>query len=177
MAETARRLFLGLWPDAGVREQLARLAARTVERPVRAGNLHLTLVFLGASNPRQYDCIRAAAAGVCGEPFELRLDYLGGFRRPRIQWLGCQQIPPAIHDLVRSLQALLPACGYTPERRRFVPHVTLARKVKQPRFQLIETPIYWQVEEFALLESVPTPDGVMYRPLQKWGLGNAPGCV
>lgn len=177
MNQSSQRLFLALWPGEAVRAELAQLAAGTVKNPVPTGNLHITLVFLGTSSQSQRQCISDTIAQVPGEPFELRLDYLGGFPKARIQWLGCQQIPPVLLKLVNTLQASLSACGYEPETRRYAPHVTLARKIKQPVFQVIETPICWQVEDFVLVESFSDKAGVGYRVLEKWGLGNAQGCV
>lgn len=177
MSRKPQRLFLALWPGEVVRAELAQLAAETVEHPVPAGNLHITLVFLGASSQSQRECISDAMAHVCGEPFEIKLDYLGGFPKSRIQWLGCQQIPPVLLNLVKTLQASLSTCGYDPETRRYAPHITLSRKIKQPIFQVIETPIYWRVEDFVLVESFSDKAGVGYRVCEKWGLGNAGSCV
>ncbi len=171
MNQPLQRLFLALWPDEAVREQLAELAKAVAKQPVPVANLHMTLVFLGASSLHQRACITQAAAKICGAPIKLRLDYLGGFPKPRIQWLGCQQIPTALSTLAEASQALLPACGYRPETRHFVPHVTLSRKVKQPRFQEIEAPIYWQAEALVLAESCSEEGGVRYRIVEKWGLG------
>ena len=177
MTQKMPRLFLALWPDETVREQLAALAKQLVSQPVPSANLHMTLVFPGASSPDQQACIIDAAAQLSGEPLSLQLDYLGGFPRPAIQWLGCQHIPNALQALADACQGLLPTCGYVPETRRFVPHVTLSRKVRQPCFRVIETPIHWQVDDFALLESCPEKGGVRYRVIEKWGLGNAGSCV
>lgn len=171
MKRQSQRLFLALWPDAKVRAQLAELAEQVTEHPVSTANLHLTLVFLGASSQQQSACIADAAAKISADPLKLQLDYLGGFPKPRIQWLGCRHIPPALLDLAENLRAQLPACGYPPETRRYVPHVTLARKVKQPRYQVIEAPIYWQVKDFVLAESCSEKAGVRYRVIEKWGLG------
>ncbi len=172
-----KRLFLALWPHETVRTQLALLSEQVVKQPVPIANLHMTLVFIGASNQTQAACISELAATICVEPFEIKLDYLGGFPKPGIQWLGCQQCPPALLKLVDRLKTALPVCGYPSEMRRYVPHVSLSRKVKQPQFQVIEAPIYWPVEDFVLVESCAEKGGVRYRVIEKWGLGNADRCV
>jgi 2'-5' RNA ligase len=172
-----KRLFLALWPDETVRTQLALLSEQVVMQPVLAANLHMTLVFMGASNQTQAACVSEFAAKICAEPFEIKLDFLSGFPKPGIQWLGCQQEPSALLQLADQLQAALPVCGYPSETRGYVPHVTLSRKVKQSQFQAIETPIYWQVEDFVLVESCAEKAGVRYRVIEKWRLGNAGRCV
>ena len=154
-----------------MREQLARLAASVSSHPVRETNLHLTLVFLGHCVPAVRDCIRQAAGQVRQPAFDLTLDYLGGFPKPRIQWLGSQQAPQVLFDLQRTLHDAAVDCGLAIQDRRFVPHVTLSRKIKQPCFQVIEAPLEWRVEEFVLAESCPAEGGVQYRILARWGLG------
>lgn len=166
-----QRLFFALWPDQVLRQRLAELARQVATRPVPPANLHLTLVFLGSQTAAQRDCAMAAAQQVRGAPFELVLDYLGGWSGPRIQWLGSRQAPQALLDLVAELNRHLAACGFTPERRPFAPHVTLARKVRQPRVQLLDAPIHWPAREFVLAESVSTDEGVRYPVLARWPLG------
>lgn len=169
--EPTRRLFFALWPDPAVRRAMAELARQVCSRPVPAANLHLTLAFLGQRSVAECDCMTAAAARVTGEPFELVLDFLGGWARPRIQWLGASHVPDALQALVAALNGALAPCGFEPDRRPYAAHVTLARKVKEPRRQSLETPIRWRVDEFVLAESVSTDDGVRYDLLQRWPLG------
>ncbi|HHH45361.1 MAG TPA: RNA 2',3'-cyclic phosphodiesterase [Gammaproteobacteria bacterium] len=169
-ADGTRRLFFALWPDADVRKQLAVAARQWTRRPVADANLHLTLQFLGGRTAAELACCREAAGTVQGEAFELQLDYLGGWTKPRVQWLGTSHIPPALLQLVEQLQAALLPCGIDAPTRRYVPHVTLSRKEKNPRVQAGLAPVCWQVEDFVLAESVSTEQGVRYDVLQRWPL-------
>ncbi len=171
-ADSRRRLFFALWPDAGVRQQLAAAARHWTRYPVAAANLHMTLQFLGARTAAEMACCCEAAGQLQGEAFELQLDYLGGWTKPRVQWLGTSHIPPALLQLVEQLQAALLPCGIAAAPRRYVPHVTLSRKEKNPRIQAGLTPVCWQVRDFVLAESVSTPQGVRYDVLQRWAFAN-----
>lgn len=167
-----RRLFLALWPDAAVQQQLAAAAKRWTRHPVPTGNIHLTLVFLGACSEAQSRCYVDAVSGIRCESFEMQLDYLGTWSRRGIQWLGCSQIPAVLPGLVRDMQSLLSRCGFEPDERPFVPHVTLSRKEKNPRPKTGIEVICWPVTEFVLVESRPLAAGVEYVVLQRWPLQN-----
>ncbi len=172
-ASDTRRLFFALWPSPDVRRQLARVAHSWTRHPVADANLHMTLLFLGGRTARELGCFCEAAGNLQGEAFELQLDYLGNWARPRIQWLGTSCIPPALLQLVDTLQQALASCGVEPEKRPFVPHVTLSRKEKNPRVKAGLEPVHWQVRDFVLAESVSAQGGVRYAVVQRWPLADA----
>ena len=165
-----QRLFFALWPDDEVRQRLAAASRQWSRQPVPEHNLHMTLVFLGDCTPEQRACYCAAAAAVEVECFSLALDFLGGRARSRIQWLGSSETPEALRRLVRELSRGLQECGFEPERRRFLAHVTLSRKVRNPVVKAGLDGLVWAVDDFALVESVQEPGGVRYRVLERWPL-------
>jgi 2'-5' RNA ligase len=169
--ESKKRLFFALWPDEPTRARLAAAARQWTHQPVASENLHITLQFLGPCSAEQEACYVQAAAAVGVESFELQLDYLSGWPRKRIQWLGTSQPPAALTDLVATLGQALEACGYQPEKRRFVPHVTLSRKEKKPRTKTDLPAIAWSVSEFVLVESVGGKGGSRYLVRARWPLG------
>lgn len=166
-----RRLFFALWPDAATRARLAAAARQWARHPVPADNLHMTLQFLGICDAGQQACYTAAAAGIQADAFELQLDYLGGWPRKRIQWLGTSHPPAALTELVKALGKALEPCGFQSEKRPFVPHVTLSRKAKNPRIRPGLPAIEWGVEAFVLAESVGGEGGVQYAVRAHWPLG------
>ncbi|GMQ89086.1 MAG: RNA 2',3'-cyclic phosphodiesterase [Gammaproteobacteria bacterium] len=172
VAADTRRLFFALWPDPGVRQQLASVARQWTRHPVAAANLHMTLLFLGGRTARELDCFREAAGNLQGETFDLQLDYLGNWAKPRIQWLGTSCIPPALPRLVDKLQQVLAPCGIEAGKQRFVPHVTLSRKEKSTRVKTGLQAVHWQVRGFVLAESVSTEGGIRYDVLERWPLGD-----
>lgn len=167
-----RRLFFALWPNPEVRRQLANVSHSWTRHPVADANLHMTLLFLGGRTARELDCFCEAAGNLQGEAFELQLDYLGAWARPRIQWLGTSCIPPALLQLVDTLQQALAPCGIEAGKRRFVPHVTLSRKEKNPRVKAGLEAVHWQARDFVLAESVSAQGGVRYAVVQRWPLGD-----
>ena len=169
-----QRLFFALWPDEPVRQSVARLAGKTPGRrgvPVAPANLHITLVFLGALTAGERGAAESAADQVGGEPFDIHLDTLGHWPRPRVFWLAPGEYPDALRALVSDLRAALRETGLAPELRPYQPHVTLARKVSHPP-PLAEVPeICWPVRSFCLVSSVTDPRGARYEVLRTWPLG------
>ena len=163
-----RRLFFALWPDARVRAQLAAVSRHWTRRPVADDKLHMTLLFLGSCGEQEQACFCQAASKVCCQPFELQIDYLGGWPRAGIQWLGASQIPGALSGLVGNLTAVLEPCGFEAEKRSFVPHITLARKVRHPKVKAGLEAIRWPVGDFVLVESTVVEGGAGYEVLQRW---------
>jgi 2'-5' RNA ligase len=142
-------------------------------RPEPLANLHVTLVFIGDVEAGRVAAIERAAAGASGAAFDLILERVGYWNRPRILWLGPRSIPPALFTLVRDLRAALERCGMTPETRPYLPHMTLARKVTRAPAGTAAGPLSWRVENYSLLESVPAERGRIYRELAVWPLSGA----
>lgn len=169
-----RRLFFALWPDEEVRRRLGHLLENSLRirsgRPEQIDKLHVTLVFIGDADDGRIACLEQAAAGVPAGAFELVLDRIGYWGRPRILWLASRQAPPAALSLVRALNAALESCGLTAEQRPYRPHMTLARKVRHPPRDNSIDPIRWRVESYALMESIPREKGTAYRVLRVWPL-------
>lgn len=166
------RLFFAVWPDAGARTALdaraKRIADRYGGRPVPARNLHLTLVFLGEIDPGRIEALKLAAAGVAGKAFRLGLDLVGGFRRAGVAWAGCRVVPTALLALQEDLDRRVREAGFTPDERAFAPHLTLARRVRNPvQAEDVEAATWW-VEAFSLVESERATGS--YRALAEWPL-------
>jgi 2'-5' RNA ligase len=167
-----QRLFFALWPSAEMREVLTPLLKLKHEcggRPHPPSNLHITLNFLGMVDADTRDCLEQTAGDIVTPPFELTLDRFGYWPRPRVMWLGCDETPEPLGELVKALNKVVEQCGLQPERRPYHPHLTLLRKAKQaPTVAAPE--LKWQVNDFVLVESASTPGGVEYRVLRTWPL-------
>ncbi len=165
------RLFFALWPDAEVRKQINKvknLAARQQRgRSMQAGNLHLTLAFLGSVSEEQYECVLERAGQIEFTPFTITLDHIGGFNRAKVVWLGLQEKPFALMQLAAQLHEQATDCGISVDDKPYNPHVTLMRKVDRPQSLVIE-PIYWQVDHFCLMQSVTLQEGVQYKVINSW---------
>ncbi|MET0090460.1 MAG: RNA 2',3'-cyclic phosphodiesterase [Candidatus Thiodiazotropha sp.] len=171
------RLFFGLWPSPPVRDALSHLVGRFSRHPGRphhAQDLHMTLVFLGAVPATKLGCITQVAERIRSPGFDLRLQRLGFWTRPRILWTAPDATPEQLSALVRGLQEGLAECGFEAESRPYRPHVTLLRKSYPVGTDAIEQPIDWPVNEFVLAESTnPQAGGQRYRIVQRWHLNEA----
>lgn len=175
-----RRLFLALWPEPDVREQISA-CQRSLEfqnnasrraQLVREENLHLTLCFLGAVAEDRIEELSFRLAKVEQQEFELQLQSFGYFSAPGIAWLGLKTQSSALLQLVGALTAVVTDAlpGQQGFNNDFIAHVSLCRNTAAlPETANCET-VYWQVTEFALVESINTMEGVVYKVLQRWPL-------
>lgn len=124
------RLFVALDLPTPVRRHLALMAGGLPgARWVPAENHHLTLRFIGETPGWQAEEIHHALTGLRAPGFTLSLAGLGLFEkggRGTALWAGVERTPPLDH-LHAKIETALQRIGLEPERRRFAPHVTLAR--------------------------------------------------
>jgi len=169
-------LFFAVVPQASLRLQLAAMAEQLARgcggRPVAPDNIHLTLAFLGNVDDAVCQCVRAVGDAIHARPFELVIDRLGYWRRPRIVWAGCSQTPAALMDLVSCLRtATEDQCGIVADERLYQVHMTLLRKAASGGPQGgLDTPLTVAVSNFVLMESVSVTGGVRYLPVYDWPL-------
>jgi 2'-5' RNA ligase len=167
------RLFFALWPDEAARIALERwsVAIHRVAggRATRPDSIHMTLAFLGDCDPDRLDGLKATAASVRTEPFELVLDEPGFWKHNRIAWAGATQTPEPLATLVEDLRAGLAAAGFGFDPKPFVPHVTLVRKARPGYAMPALESIRWRVTGFVLVRSVMRPDGSDYLVESRWG--------
>ena len=150
------RLFFALWPPPETAQALARWAGGLEGKATAVAKIHLTLAFLGDTQP---EAVIAAAKSVSGPAFELPIDSARYVRRNEMIWVGPREMPAELRALARQLR---PAT----EHREFAAHVTLVRKAKQPA-ALPELPVVkWPVKEFTLVRS----NFVSYETLARFAL-------
>jgi len=174
--EAVRRLFFALWPDAPALaravDAVATLVPRGAGRPQRADQLHLTLEFLGNVPESRLQAVReaGAVAATSGRHEVIVLDRVEYWRRPQVLCLTASVVPGPVGALVESLRRELELRGFTPERREFRPHLTLARKVADAPSPVDIEPLVWPVREVTLVESSTDSDGSRYSCLAAWPL-------
>jgi len=129
------RTFLALdLPDAQ-QDALEDLAdAVPVGRAVPAENLHLTLAFLDDQPDEVLEALHGKLQGLDFAPVPLVFDGLGSFggTAPRVLFAGVAA-NPALSALHGKVLSACRAAGLDLPRRRFRPHVTLARLPPQLR--------------------------------------------
>lgn len=155
----------GEWPEA---------------RWTSAGGRHITLQFLGATDPALVPAIGSVGESVAGvhRPAPVRLDGLGAFpslRRARVLWAGLEDDAGLLPSLAAALGDGLAGLGFEPEKRRFTPHVTLARFRSPQRIEALPElpppPAPFEVGSFGLWRSRLSPKGASYELLRDFPLG------
>ena len=168
------RLFFALKPEPQTCLDIEHWRQRTLpplNRPVPAGNFHMTLVFLGDVERRKLDPLLAATEQVSAPAIRLRLDQLGYFPKPQILWIGPGEIPESVTQLVRALRRACHESGLAIESRRFIPHITIARRCHIPPPASAESPaVEIAFDSFCLFESIDGRSGVHYQAISEWPL-------
>ena len=179
-AEPGQRLFFALWPTGTVRDAIDRFSRHEIRKRAKrvpSRNLHITLACAGSVTASMRDCLEAGAGDIHAEPFDLQIDTVGYWPRPRIIWAGPRQSPRAAWGLVKSLRELFLACELQPEARAWQPHITLARKAGQGLETKQMGPVDWSIRDFCLVESVTEESGASYRILRRWPLVGQTGSM
>jgi 2'-5' RNA ligase len=179
------RCFIAVELPDEIRAGLARLQAqlKSGDQPgvkwVDPYGIHLTLKFLGSVAVDRIDQISRAmeesAQGI--PPFRLKVEGLGVFpnlRRVQVVWVGMSGEVDRLVQLQQRIESNLAGLGFAPERRRFTPHLTLARlrdraslDERQELGQLIAgtkfEPAYsFRVDAVNLMRSQLTREGAIY---------------
>jgi 2'-5' RNA ligase len=170
------RLFVALDMPWSVREQLAALSGVGIPgaRWVPPENYHLTLRFIGDIPGHVARDVDDALLAIRARGFPLTLMGTGTFGKGGVSnalWVGVERTQSLDH-LRNKIETALQRCGLEPERRRFQPHVTLARldnpaEAKVAAFvqahNLFRTePI--PVEHYTLFSSLLNKDHAVYTP-------------
>jgi 2'-5' RNA ligase len=101
------------------------------------------------------------------------LDRAGIWRHNRIAWIGCTTVPLPLAMLADQLAAEVAAAGFpvADPGRRFVPHLTLIRKVRDPAAPGPPfVPFHWSCDRFVLVRSRLGRHGSVYEPLAEFPL-------
>jgi 2'-5' RNA ligase len=165
----SHRLFFAIVPDTPARVALLQATRATVRatggRPTAAGNLHLTVAFLGNVETSRIDAVRDAAPpdAAC---FDL---HLGRYANRRgMLWLEPLALPEALVGLEQALWERLEQRGFVREPRAYRPHFTLARDARHRAEGGID--VVWQVRALHLMESIGGDCGPTYVSIRAWAL-------
>ncbi len=176
------RLFVGLELPWSVRERLSFLSGGIPgARWLPPENYHITLRFIGEVPAHQAEEIDLALGALRARSFTLSLTGVGTFEkagRPVALWVGVERNPHL--DLLQTkIETACQRVGLEPERRRFNPHVTLARLDNPVELKLAafvqannlfrSEPV--QVEHFTLFSSRLGKEASVYTAEVEYGLG------
>lgn len=198
MGADAIRAFIAIELPAELRARLGEIeeqvqkhaggAAHHAVRWVTAGNMHLTLKFLGEVSAGNVESLTRMLRAVTSQHpcFSFTVGGLGAFpnlHRPRVVWVGTQA-PPDLASLQRAIEAETRKLGYPAEERPFSPHLTLGRVTQNARPEEVvqvaralgEIQVgeigQVRVESVELFRSDLHPGGSIYTRLQHFTLNN-----
>jgi RNA 2',3'-cyclic 3'-phosphodiesterase len=165
------RLFVALSLPGDVRAALA-VPGDDVWRPVPPESLHLTLAFLGARPAADVAAITRVLEAEAATPAP-RLALAGALllppRRPRVLSVALDDLDRTLVPLQARLSDGLAEAGvYTPEKRPYRPHVTVARIRPRARATpAAEGPerVEFAACELKLYRSLLHPKGARYAPV------------
>lgn len=178
------RLFVAIRPPGPVRAQLLDLMGGVAgARWLDDDQLHVTLRFIGEVDRHLARDVDAALSSVHHPRFALALNGLGAFDRrgePVTLWAGLAPHEP-LRALHKKIDQALVRAGVEPDRRAYMPHLTIARLPRGagPVKSLIEqsggvaSPPF-EVAEFHLFESRLGPDGPVYHLAERYPLDLPP---
>lgn len=175
------RLFFALVPPPAVLDLLDDVCEGIVDAHwVAESDFHLTLAFLGDIPDHAARDVLEAAHAVGAPTFRLELESVGVFSsrgRPRVLWAGVRK-EERLMSLQRGLASELRRAGFELEKRKFHPHVTLARLEDCPVDEVSD----WVgrhlnfragpfgVFEFRLMASVRPGHGSRYHDVERFPL-------
>ena len=169
------RLFVGLEMPPAVNHGLIGLCQGVSDAKwADSAPFHLTLRFIGNVDDGLLQDIQNTLANIETPVFSLALKGVGYFppRGPaKILWAGIEEAPLLLR-LRGQVAATLEAIGLEPERRKFAPHITLARLKSGPATtrvgEFLATHALFRTEpfpvtEFHLYSSRLRPGGALHR--------------
>jgi 2'-5' RNA ligase len=175
-------LFVAVEVPQDVRAGLAEAVAPVRERFPKARwvppqNQHVTLKFLGSTYPRLVEWVTETVADVALDTpsFVTRVERIGAFpnaRGARVLWAGLDDAGRRLTRLAAGLDEAL-AREFTPEKRGFTPHLTVARFDPPVRLEPVEA-VYesepFEIDRIVLFRSHLRRPAPVYEPLGMYPL-------
>jgi len=187
------RSFIAIELPDELKSELVQLEARlkSIDQPfvkwVDPYSIHLTLKFLGNVAADRIgeitEAMEEATQGISS--FHLQVRDLGVFpnlRRVQVAWVGLGGEIYKLAQLQQRIESSLETLGFTPESRKFVPHLTLARvrnraslNERQRLGELIASTSFdtvhnIKVDSISLMKSQLTREGAIYTRISLVGL-------
>jgi 2'-5' RNA ligase len=179
------RLFVGIPLAAALVRELTAASGRLRSggdglRWCKPESWHITLQFLGRTEPEQYECVVARLGELRLPPVPISLEGMGCFDRAGVFFAGVRPTPE-LELLQRRVTQATEACGFPVDARPYQPHITLARRKGKCRAQGLSAlktraraaPGFarFVAGEFLLYESVPSPSDSEYAIRARFPLG------
>ena len=155
------RLFIGLFPDSAVRDELA--AWRDAwnwprsATPVRTERLHQTLHFIGDV---ALERVPELAGALCMPFSRFEMKFGRAVLWPHgVGVLEPETVPAPLVELHAALAEVLQRLALPLDERPYRPHVTLARRAAGAVAPHQGPAILWKIDSYALMKSTLGLDG------------------
>lgn len=160
------RLFIAITLSEEIQKELVKCMHDLKKQGVEgnytpARNLHMTLAFIG-----EYDNPAKVKEIISTIPLpELRLSLSDSGKFGNVLWAGVKG-NQKLKTYVKDLRAALAANGIPCEKEKFVPHITLIRKLSARKSYKIETPrLEMTVKKVSLMKSEQKDGKTVYKEL------------
>ncbi len=181
------RCFLGIEIPDNLKEKIYKFVIQLRTDNIKASwvkkeNYHITFKFLGEITQSRIERVDKIISKIRPKSaFEIKLTHCGVFpsiEKPRVLWLGIEENPEIVNTF-NQIDSSLVKAGFEKEKRKFVPHITLARiKYAIPqnvndfiqnmnkKLKEISQPV--KIGGIILYKSVLSPQGSIYTPIKKY---------
>lgn len=164
------RLFLAIIPDNGIKDELCFAQKRLQLQGVKGKfttreNMHLTLAFIGEySDP---GLISEVLREVTFEPMRLVIDGFGRFGDTF--WMGVKD-DKGLETNVKRIRKALADNGIPFDKKKFMPHITIARKIEYSKGFPTDAPFPagMDVEYISLMRSDRGKNGMIYTVVDEY---------
>lgn len=185
MDKDFRRLFVALPVDYEQAENLAEIYKdlkkfESFLKIVETGNYHITVKFFGSVKSDITESLRNSFLKLnILKQVQYSIESIGAFPskdKPSVIWTGLKCDEKPLNEIVAAVEGLGSDFGFPAEKRKFVPHLTLARVKKErkisPEFKnFLNTrePLSGKksvFSELVLFESILKSTGAEYRKIE-----------
>lgn len=129
------RLFIAIPVPRNIRLILSRMGeSLPYARAVPEEQLHLTLRFIGDVEGTTFLDLRESLKKLPAPSFDLSIqgvDHFSSRGKPRVIWAGVRPAEPVV-QLKRRIDNCLKTCSIANDKRKYSPHITLARLKDTP---------------------------------------------
>lgn len=143
-------------------------------RAITPANYHITLAFLGRLTEKQKKIFiervtSYTTQNIFASNYTITLTKLDYFKKPQVAYLTFESFPTSLIGLANFISNQAKIMGLFQEDRAYLPHISIARKVKHPlNITQLSHPL--RINSFSLYHSQSTNDGVKYTPIKQWTL-------
>ncbi|MCR5356893.1 MAG: RNA 2',3'-cyclic phosphodiesterase [Lachnospiraceae bacterium] len=166
------RLFIAIELEDRIKDELCMIQKRVKLQGMKGNfttreNMHLTLAFIGEYSHPEH--VSDALDDVLFEPMKLALDGFGCFKD--LYWIGIKE-DKGLTENVKRIRKALADNGIPFDRKKFVPHITLARKIEYDKALPTDCPFpaAMDVEYISLMRSDRGKNGMIYTPVANFFL-------